>query len=221
MNSKQPLQKAANTMEEIARRKREDAGEEDGALVEAYLNGEEEALDRLVGRYAGPMYRFALRFVGPDDAADVAQDALVKIWRNLKKFSPGKKFSVWAFTIARNAAIDFLRKRKRTIPFSEFDAATGGDIAAAAEDPDPLPDDLLHRRSLSAELLSAVGTLPALYQTVVMMRIEENLTFDEIGEVLGISSNTLKSRYRRALGRLRTALGGKFSGTAPEELLSA
>src|SRR3989338_146778 len=93
----------------------------DQQLIADYLTGDEKSLKILYGRYLKPIYSFVYRYVGGgQDVEDVTQDAFVKVWRNLKKFDQNKSFKTWIFSIAKNTAIDFLKKKK-AIPFSEFD----------------------------------------------------------------------------------------------------
>ncbi len=68
----------------------------DSDLIRQYFEGDEAALRELLGRYASQVYHFAARYVGPGgNAEDIAQDALVSVWKNLKKFEHDKKFSTW------------------------------------------------------------------------------------------------------------------------------
>jgi len=89
----------------------------DNEIVRKYLKGDEEALEVLIKRYLKPIYSFVYKNIGDSEAAeDIAQETFVKMWKNLKKFDKQKKFSAWLFTIAKNASVDFLR-RKKTAPF--------------------------------------------------------------------------------------------------------
>jgi RNA polymerase sigma-70 factor (ECF subfamily) len=131
------------------------------------------------------------------------QETFFKVWKNLKKFRQGENFKTWIFTIARNTAIDFLRKRKEYV-FSDFENAEGGNyVADTLTDPEPLPDALvetLEREKLLEELLSKISPQ---YREVLMLRYHEDLTFEEIGKVLDKPLDTVKSQHRRALIELR------------------
>ncbi len=88
----------------------------DEQLVTNYLKGDEESLEILIKRYLRPIYSFTFRFVGDSEIVeDITQEVFVKVWRNLKKFDKNKKFKTWIFTIAKNACLDW-QKKKKTLP---------------------------------------------------------------------------------------------------------
>jgi RNA polymerase sigma-70 factor (ECF subfamily) len=175
----------------------------DETLVAAYLRGEETAFARLVERYTTPIYRFLTRLTGdPATADDLSQEAFLRAWRKLESFDQTKKFSAWLFAIARNVAFDHLRKR-RIVVFSELPEEVD------APDAEPLPDEVYARAESADALAEALAMLPPDRRALVLMHDEEELTFEEIGEVLGKPMNTVKSQYRRALEALRTLLAPK------------
>lgn len=92
----------------------------DQQIIVDCLNGDEEAIALLVNRHLKAVFNFTYRLIGkPEDAEDIAQDTFLKMWRNLKKYRHSENFKTWLFTIARNTAIDWLRKKK-SIVFSDF-----------------------------------------------------------------------------------------------------
>lgn len=171
----------------------------DKQLVADYLKGDEKSLEVLIKRYLKPIFSFVFRFTGNiHDAEDITQEVFVKVWRNLKKFDQNRSFKTWIFGIAKNTAIDFLRKKK-TISFSEFEVER---IA----DPNPLPDEFYERESIVQKLASALNKLMPKYRMVLLFRYNDRFNFREIAEVLGEPLNTIKSRHRRALVLLRKLL---------------
>lgn len=167
----------------------------DEQLVVSYLKGDEESLAVLIKRYLKPIYNFVYKYAGnAQNAEDITQDVFVKMWRNLKKFKRQKNFKTWIFSIAKNTSIDFLRKKK-TIPFSEFDNEEGEDL-----------QELIERRDLVSGLSVAINKLSPKYREVVFLRNNNDFTFQEIAKSLGESLNTIKSRYRRALATLKKTL---------------
>jgi len=89
----------------------------DQELIKGYLNGNEQALAVLLDRYIKPLHTFVYHLVGGNsEADDVVQETCVKLWRSLKKYDSQKNFKTWIFQIAKNTAIDYLRK-KRPSPF--------------------------------------------------------------------------------------------------------
>jgi RNA polymerase sigma-70 factor (ECF subfamily) len=179
----------------------------DQQLVSDYLSGDEKLLEVLFGRYLKPIYSFIYRYVGGgQDAEDVTQEAFVKAWRNLKKFDQKKSFKTWIFSIAKNAAIDFLKKKK-AIPFSEFENEEGENIITETlSDPSPLPHELLEKAGIAEMLNATMEKLSPKYRMVLFLRYNDHFTFREIAEIFGESVNTVKSRHQRALVKLREIL---------------
>ncbi len=175
----------------------------DADLVHAYHAGEEPALSELVRRYLSPVFRFLVHMIGDADAAeDVAQETFVKAWKHLRRFKTEKSFKTWLFAIAKNTAIDALRK-KNPIAFSTLEKEDGPDIAESIADDQPLPDIVLDRERTKGEIDAALAELPPKARTVIVLHEAEDLTFQEIADTLGEPMNTVKSRYRRGVAALR------------------
>ncbi len=179
----------------------------DNALLKKAIRGDDDSLRMLFGRHMDAVYGFLVRFLGSSsDADDVTQETFIRLWKNLKKFDTAKSFRTWAFGIARNAAIDHLRKRKN-VPFSSFDGEEGGNVLTdSIADKADLPDAFVARKQDAEELRNALDELPPAYREVVLLRLDGDLQFDEIGETLGQPMDTVKSRYRRALAMLKNML---------------
>ena len=179
----------------------------DAELIIKARSGNRLALEMLFGRYTQQVYGLCLRYLqNRTDAEDAAQETFIKVWRNLKKIDLDRSFHSWLLTIAKNTCLDQLKKKK-IIPFSAFDTEDGDNTLA-----DTLPADVISQQrytdqSLSAALLqSAVNKLSPEYQEAVKHRNFENSTFRETADDAGLSINTVKSRYRRALFALRKML---------------
>ena len=182
----------------------------DQELIINYLKGDEKALEVLISRYLKPVYGFVYRFAGNEqDAEDITQETFVKVWGNIKKIDRQKSFKAWMFKIARNTAIDLLRKKK-TVPFSRFDGEDGKNaIIESLADPGPLALEIFERKGLAQEIAAAISELPSKYRAVFSLRQDSELSFQEIAESLGEPINTVKSRYRRALIALKSILQKK------------
>lgn len=173
---------------------------DDRKLIENYLKGDEKALELLIRNYLNSVYNFVLGYVNnPRDAEDIVQETFVRVWRHLKKFDPKKGiFKTWIFAIAKNAAIDFLRTKKKLMSFSEMT-----DLI-----PDPAPPlfELVEQRGMSQNIKIAIANFSDKYRQVFSLRYEQDFTFQQIAKSLGESLNTVKSRYRRALIILKKLL---------------
>lgn len=180
---------------------------DDKTLIEEYLAGDEKSLEILIHRWLLSIYSFVYRYVGLGEAAeDITQEVFVKVWRNLKKFDQQKNFKTWIFSIAKNTSIDWLKKKK-AIPFSNFENEEGeNQLTETLEDPSPLPNEILERAGVAEMLNAAMNQLTPKYRMVLFLRYNDHFTFREIAEVLGEPLDTIKSRHRRALIKLKKLL---------------
>jgi len=179
----------------------------DKQLVADYLEGNEKALNELIARHLKSVYNFVYRMArNAQDAEDITQETFIKMWKNLKRYDQSQNFRTWLFTIARNTAIDALRKKKSFV-FSDFEIADGKNpFLDTLADPAPLPDELAARAERQTLFGSALGKLSPAYQEVFALHHESDLTFDAISARLGKSINTVKSQYRRAFLTLQKLL---------------
>ncbi len=178
---------------------REDPAER--ATTEAALRGDRAAFTALVERYQTPLYRFAWRLLGGDAALaqDAAQEALARAWikRTSFRFRPGARFSTWLFQLARNAAVDLLRKRRETLLAEEAPEipAPGADAAAAAQ-----------HREIGARIAAAIAALPEEQRTAVVLAEYHDHSARDIAVVLRCSTRAAESHLFRAKQALRAAL---------------
>jgi RNA polymerase sigma-70 factor (ECF subfamily) len=162
----------------------------DNYLVDNYLKGDEKSLEIIIRRYLKPIYSFAYKYVGnSQDAEEITQDTFIKMWRHLRRFDKHRSFKTWIFTIAKNTAIDFLKKKK-TIPLSE--------LSEIVKD-----EKTIEYKDITDEFAMIIKKLSPKYQEVLSLYYSDHFTFREIAETLGEPLNTIKSRHRRALILLR------------------
>lgn len=181
----------------------------DEELIAAFADGgDEAAFSTLVERHLKTVYSFVVRFVGNEqEAEDIVQETFLKAWKNARQYrAEASKFKTWVLRIARNSAIDHLRKRKH-IAFSEFENAEGQNVLAeTVADPNELPDELFARKEEVSELQAAMERLSPEAREILLLHYTNGLTFLEIGELLGQPQNTVKSRHHRAILSLKKAL---------------
>ena len=177
----------------------------DEQLVRQYLKeGNEYALEELIKRYLPLIYGFVRKYAGnQDDTSDIVQEVFVKVWRNFGRFDQSKSFRTWIFTIAKRTAIDWLKK-KSALPFSAIQDEEGDtDFINSLANESPSITEQLILQDTSKKLAFALARLPGAYNTVVNLRINDDLSFREIAEHLKESINTVKSRYRRGIFLLK------------------
>ena len=173
----------------------------DKKLIQQYLKGDEKSLELLVKKYLKPIYSFVYKNVGNTaEAEDITQEVFIKVWKNIKKFDQKRSFKPWIFQIAKNTSIDFLRKKK-SIPFSKFENEKGQNSLVDNIVASPL--NLIEKLSDKATLAVSMQGLTGEEQKIINLRHNDGLSFKEIAETFGESINTVKSRHRRTLLRLR------------------
>jgi RNA polymerase sigma-70 factor, ECF subfamily len=189
----------------------------DEQLVGAYLEGEESSFEELAERYLRPVFYFIRHYVvDANEAEDLVQQTFLNAWKHLRSFDRTRSFKTWVLSVARNAAFDHLRKKK-TVPFSEFDDDTGGNwLVETRADGGARPEEMAERKELERALEEALAKMPAHDRAVFSLRLREDLTFQGIADVLGEPIDTVKSRYHRGLERLRRFIGP--DGDAPKSL---
>lgn len=171
-------------------------------LVEKYLAGDEEALRFLIERYTNKIFTFVCRYVKDEDIAeDVVQDVFIKMWKNLESFDQEKNFKVWLYSIAKNTALDFLKKKK-LVSFSTM----AEDEIFDVKDLNPLPNEVLRQADESKILMAALKKLPSLYREILLLYYKDEFNFREIAEVTGKPLNTVKSIHFRAMKMLKKLL---------------
>jgi RNA polymerase sigma-70 factor (ECF subfamily) len=171
----------------------------DEKIISSFCEGKKEAFKELIDKYSSSIYNFLAQITGIENATDLSQEVFIKIWKNLKKFQHSKaSFKTWIFTIAKNTAIDFLRKKK-SIPFSKMEI----DIIENIKDENLLPDEILIKSENIELLKEKMKFLSPLYKTILSLHYQEELTFEEIGKILEKPTNTIKSYHYRAISELR------------------
>ncbi|MDE2031351.1 MAG: RNA polymerase sigma factor [Patescibacteria group bacterium] len=179
----------------------------DEELVQNTILGIKGSFDELVHRYTTLIYNFAYRLTGDISyAEDITQETFIKVWKNIHKYNSGYTFKTWIFTIARNTATDFLRKRK-LILFSNLDTPDDNtSFESNIEDKEALPEESLIKLEDAEYLNKVLEQLPKNYQSVLVLHYQNDLTFEEIGKIMDKPPNTVKSWHRRSLMKLREIL---------------
>lgn len=177
---------------------------EDENNVALYLSGDEAGLHALIHTYTKTIYGYIRHMVATkSDAEDLTQETFIKVWKHIKKYKQGQGFKTWLFTIAHNTTIDHLRKRKSYV-FSDFEKEDGNNtVTENIKDTEPLPDELFDQVKNAKQMKHLLEDVSPMYKEVLLLHYQDELTFDEIGTVLGKPLNTVKSHHRRALIELR------------------
>ena len=184
--------------------------EQERQWIERSRRGDAAAFNHLVRAYERPIFNTAYRLCGShDDAADMAQEAFVRAWNNLKSFRGDALFSTWMHRIVTNVFLDD-RKRKRARPQTSLDEALELEesrVARQFEDMSPGPAELAEGEERQRILTAAIATLPDAQRIMVVLYHTQGLAYEEIAEVTGLPMGTVKSRLNRARLALRDRLG--------------
>lgn len=179
---------------------------EDRELVRRCLERDLYSFDELMRRYEQKVYSLAFHMLGnPHDAADLAQEAFLKVYRALPAFRGDALFSTWLFRIVTNTCLDGRRRARRRPPVISLSQPPGNESKAPAELPDNSndPQDSYLQMEMRQEMQALLGQLPAAQRLVLVMRDLEGYSYEEIAAALNISPGTVKSRLHRARLRLR------------------
>lgn len=186
-----------------ALRRREGGGAEDVALsdeciVERVRQGEVEAFGTLVGRWENRIYRLALRLLEhPEDAREVTQETFLAAFRKLHQFRGRARFSSWLYRIALNCCYDRLRERRvEPIPLEEAESIAAEEKVLGQ----------IHKKQVAERVRRALHALPVEMRQVIILKEYEELTFEEIAEILDIPVSTAKTRLYAGLDHLRKRL---------------
>lgn len=178
----------------------------DQQLAIAVQGGDRRAAQLLMERYQDGLFGLALRLLrNREDAAEVAQEAMVKALARIDSYDASRPFSPWMYRIARNLCIDRHRRKKPKLEIDEQrDAAPALDIGNNVYK--RAPDALAHQRRLNEAMEEALGELGAIYREIIVLYHYEHMTYREIAEHLAIPEGTVMNRLFRARKKMQRAL---------------
>ena len=181
------------------------------AEVAQIRRGDLDALAALLARYQNRLYRYLLRLVRePATAEDLFQQTWLRVAERIRHYDSRRSFEAWLFAVARNLAIDHLR---RIAPQSLDEENESGEAAVTRlVSADPPVLELVMARERAGRLAGALAELPVIYRDVLTLRFEEEMKLEEISEVLGTPLSTVKTRLRRSLENLRRMLEARYPG---------
>jgi len=190
--------------------KMQPAAREDVELVQEALGGNALSFQLLIERYQDRIFALARRYTkSAVEVEDIAQDTFLKAFRRLDSFQRQSSFSTWLYRIAVNTALDFLKRTGRSpvraVEEPELSAepvrgqaGSGASILA--------PDAHMQREEIARVTQEVLDELPEIFRTVLVLREFEDLSYQAMAEVLGISIGTVESRLFRARARFKEAM---------------
>ncbi len=178
--------------------------EQELAVIRRVQRGDANAFEYLVAAYEKNVYNLALRMTGsPEDAEDMAQEAFLKAYSSLDSFRGDSKFSVWLYRIVSNVCLDFLRRQKKRQSFSlSMEDDDGEETELELPDLSRLPEEELEKKLTRDAVRRGLAQLPEDARQILLLREIQGLSYEEIGETLGLEPGTVKSRIFRARKKL-------------------
>jgi RNA polymerase sigma-70 factor, ECF subfamily len=190
-----------------------DVEDSDTELTAHARAGSLEAFEELIRRHSRLVYRALAAILGDQDhAQDAMQDVMLSAYKHIAEFESRSKFSTWLVSIARNKAIEYLRKRKNEVSLDE--SAFGEDQnfrPRELRDWVDNPEQAYSRLEIRQLIEKGIMALPAKYRTVVMLRDIEHMSIEEIARQLGLSVPAVKIRLLRGRLMLREWLAPHFA----------
>ncbi len=184
----------------------------DGILVGQALAGDQRAFEFLIRRYRQPLAGYIQGFLKDGEQVyDVLQYVFLQLYVSLASLSTDMSLKAWLFQVACNRCLDELRRRRRRpeVPFSTLARQYREEELSPVEtilDPEPLPEEIAERIDLHRSLQQAIVSLPPKFRSIVCLHCFRHLSFSEVGRMLNMPENTVKTYFYRSLPRLRRAL---------------
>lgn len=188
-----------------------DADVEDVRLMQLVSTGDMMAFEQLVERHQALVAGTVGRMLWNNaDVEDIAQQVFVRVWKSAKRYEPRAKFTTWLLKITRNLVFNELRRRKRhaTVPLQ---SEVEGEELQLPDRREQTPDASLLERELQSSIEDAIGQLPESQRMAVVLRRYDELSYEDIAEVLGQSVPAVKSLLFRARTELRLRLKAYLS----------
>ena len=190
-------------------------------LIRRAQAGDNDAFEALLRLHEKRVYNLCLRMcANADDALDLSQEAFLKAWRALGQYQFEASFSTWLFRLTSNVCLDFLRRKKRRQELSLTESYEDSDAGEelSLPDPQPLPEEQAITGETRRELAQAMARLAPDHREILQLRVVEDLSYEQIAEILDIRVGTVKSRLARARLSLRKILkaGNYFSAASSE-----
>ena len=178
-------------------------------LMARVAKGDYGAFEPLVNRHQTSILNLIYRFVGDrTQAKDLAQEVFLRVWKGAKTYKPEAKFTTWIYRIATNLCLNELKSahRWRWFPFHRSDEDKGSSIEEALSDGSPSAEDLLLAREQNRRITDALRNLPANQRMALVLKRYDDLSYQEIAQILGCSVSAVESLLVRAKKTLQERL---------------
>ena len=195
--------------------------EQELTVIRRVQRGDTDAFEALVAAYEKNVFNVALQMTGNrEDAQDMTQEAFLKAYSSLSSFRGDSKFSSWLYRIVSNVCLDFKRRQGRR-PSSSLTVEDdeGENIQLDIADESQSPEALLERKMTREAVRAGLQQLPDEQRQILLLREIQGLSYEEIGEAMGLEAGTVKSRIFRARKKLCAFL--LKDGNIPDSISSS
>ena len=185
---------------------------DESAIIARALQGDENAYAEIMQRYRNQLFHLMYKMVhNREESEDLVQEAFMKAFNALASFNEEFAFSTWLYKIAVNNCIDYLRKKRlQTYSYDKPVESKDGELRREYPDLDYMPDKTLLATEKTGIINKAIEELPEKYKTSIVLRHQEELSYEEIATILKLPLGTVKARIFRAREMLKRKLKGKI-----------
>lgn len=191
---------------------------EEDVLIEGLRSGEERAYETLISRYEHPVYNLVCRLLNdPSESCDVVQEVFLKVFRNIGAFRGQSSLKTWIYRIAVNEAHNYRRwfgRHRRRETCLEQEEDNNRSYQETLPDPGSSPFDVVLGQEQHALIERGLATMNPIFRSAVVLRDIEDLSYEEVAQILGVSLGTVKSRIVRGREALREALADRLEPAA-------
>ncbi|MEW5875166.1 MAG: sigma-70 family RNA polymerase sigma factor [Candidatus Zixiibacteriota bacterium] len=185
----------------------------DEGLIKDALAGDQRAYRELLNRHRQSIYHVIFKIIrNPDEASDLVQETFMKAFGSLNSYRFEYRFSTWLYKIAANNAIDYLRKKRiDALSLDKPIETKDGEVGFEIPDWTHNPEEELFRRRQAVTIQEAIESLPPKYREVIQLRHQQEKSYEEIADQLGLPVGTVKARIFRARELLKKKLKSIYS----------
>lgn len=180
--------------------------EQEQLWIQQVLAGDKQAYAHIINKYKNQLYATILRMTkNPQDAQDLVQEAFIKVYRNLDKYDASGSFSGWLYRVAINHCMDEFRKKRHSMTHIEVDEEK-------VVNPNH-PELVFLKKEKSRQLERLISTLPEDERLIILLRYVNEISYEEIGEMLDVPISTVRNKLHRGKKKMRETVkreGGYF-----------
>ncbi len=177
-------------------------------LIKMSQKGDIDSFETLIKDYKKVAYNIALKYLrNKEDAEDVSQESLIKVFKNINKFNMNSSFKTWMYRIVVNSCLDFKRKKKeKTVSVDQPFHSGYDEFYMELEDEKSSPEEIVDRKLTSEMVMDAIEKLDDDFKSIIILRDINDFTYDEISRILTCNIGTVKSRISRGRQKLKEIL---------------